>query len=394
MDLAVSSADDAFALTQLDGVSPEAGGIFYGNETRAMWFEMTDYRRLLGSMEDFHLVPGYPRDPRRIADLGGGTGVLSMYLAELHPKSTVIVYDHAPAALRYGQKLAKKKKIHNIKFRSASYRQLASKSGPQNNDLVLISSAFDSSCPGPGLKEMSTAVDPSWPKSPCPKAVIQDALHAMASLLGVDGVGVISGAPTGWWNVHLFSAIRRAGLGVDWRLCKISWKTGGRQPQLFNQYIVVRRNMPHLGRHGREDAQAIEYRIDADLHHFQNDSKEFVGKDIRSVLTSLCDANQFMTINGVSQDGIEQVTLLQDHRLFLQINLNGRVKSWELHPLNNIANSLSECVPYVQRWTKVTNYKFHPRLQKLMRSWKRYPTAEPKPDPTELITVLRQRKGS
>jgi hypothetical protein len=91
---------------------------------------------------------------------------------------------------------------------------------------------------------------------PGPSADEEAALAAIARLVSDGGVGVISVALTRERVNYLFEAIRRAGLGVDWRLTRLMWAVCEGKGTVLDNYIFVRRGMPHLGTDSREDAQA------------------------------------------------------------------------------------------------------------------------------------------
>ena len=68
-----------------DGFGRDAQDVYFITEDIAKLSLSTDHDRLSGHIWDFHELNGFPANPRRVAELGGGTGILSMWLAERHP---------------------------------------------------------------------------------------------------------------------------------------------------------------------------------------------------------------------------------------------------------------------------------------------------------------------
>src|SRR5262249_13628015 len=161
-------------------------------------FLSRDYRRLLGLLQSFDRIEGYPAGPRRVADLGGGTGVVGLYLAARRPASQVVVYDHSPRQLHLGRQWAQEQHLGHVGDVPAGYQQLAGEPEGGDNDLVVFFFGLNPNASGPGPNEDEQA-----------------AMGALARLLSPGGVGVISVALTPERAGYLFEALRRAGLGVD-----------------------------------------------------------------------------------------------------------------------------------------------------------------------------------
>jgi hypothetical protein len=229
---------------------------FYVTEAMAKRSLGAGYECFLRTLENLTPEVGFPVAPRRVADLGGGTGVVSLYLAARHPASRIVVYDHWPRQLELGRMWARERRLSNIRYVDATCQQLASRTKPGANDLALCFRGLDLRIARPGTNDILPAVDASFPAHPRPRADVLEAMAALAGLLSADGVGVIECPWSGLGLVHLFEAIRRAGLGVDWR-----WTRCYRCPSLIRRgigrnHVFVRRGMPHLGSDSREDATA------------------------------------------------------------------------------------------------------------------------------------------
>ncbi|MBP3957805.1 class I SAM-dependent methyltransferase [Gemmata sp. G18] len=94
----------------------------------------------------------------RIADIGGGTGVIGMYLATANPGCEVTIYDHFPAQLVLGRRWAEAQSLRHVRCTEATYEQLADQKGPANHDLVLFLRGMDMRLPSPNAGTVSLEI--------------------------------------------------------------------------------------------------------------------------------------------------------------------------------------------------------------------------------------------
>ena len=116
---------DPFAIMKYGAFSPQADDYRYITEDTGKRYLSGEYGRLLGLLRSFDRLEGYPSRPQRVADLGGGTGVVALYLAARHPAARVVVYDHSPRPLSLGRKWAREQRLGNVAYVKANYPQLA-----------------------------------------------------------------------------------------------------------------------------------------------------------------------------------------------------------------------------------------------------------------------------
>jgi len=227
---------DPSLLERVGVFAPEVGEVNFRTEDLAKRFHSAEYKRLLGHLRSFEELEGYPANPRQIADLGGGTGIVSLYLATSFPSCKVTVYDHAPRQLKLGRKWARERRVSNIHFVHASYQQLAAQPAAEDKDLVIFFFGLAPTEPGTAPTEEQQA-----------------AMTVLSRQLSPTGVGVISSAHC---LLSVFEAIRHAGLGVDWPLTIARGTARDGAYFIEENYIFVRRGMPHLARDSTEDQNA------------------------------------------------------------------------------------------------------------------------------------------
>ncbi len=71
-------------------------------------FLATDIPRLLQVLENIEFLDIIPSSATHIAEIGGGPGIVSLWLAQKYPKIEFKVYDYAENPLKIGQKWARK----------------------------------------------------------------------------------------------------------------------------------------------------------------------------------------------------------------------------------------------------------------------------------------------
>lgn len=354
---------DPRALAVHGTFSRQAGDVYFITEDIARRSLSAEYDWFLRTLQNFRRVDGYPVEPRRVADLGGGTGIVSLHLAACHPNCQVAVYDHAPRQLQLGRKWAREQNLSNVRYVQASYEQLAKEPGTGDNDLVLFFRGLDLRIPAPGTCKAAESVDAC--PSPRPHADVQAAMTALARLVSPDGVGVIACAWSEWGLVHLFEAVRRAGLGVDWRFSRFRQVGEGGGPVLVEDYIFVRRGIPHLGQDSREDARAhvlsMQYHSGPVLLNQEQRESE---------VQRFRDGTVLLEAEGLdSADGIEQVRVVEKGGLLLlYASSAGGFRGGMQHSLAGIAPLLKQIQLYLDSWqdgdeAQFRRLRIHPRLR-------------------------------
>src|SRR5947209_2470258 len=72
-----------------DGFRPEAASVYFYDVEIARKSLSHDYHRLCEAMADFSRIHGFPEQPKRIAEMGCGAGMISLWLAREHPDAQV-----------------------------------------------------------------------------------------------------------------------------------------------------------------------------------------------------------------------------------------------------------------------------------------------------------------
>jgi SAM-dependent methyltransferase len=343
---------DPFAIDKYGPFSPQASDYRFVTEEIGKRFLSAEYCRLLGLLESFERVEGYPARPQRIADLGGGTGIIGLYLAARDPGCQVAVYDHSPRQVELGRKWAREQHLGNVAYLHTTYQRLAREpkrdDNDDDNDLVLFFYGLHMQVPGPG-----------------PAADEQAAMKALARLLSPGGVAVISLTINPHRMGYLFEAIRRAGLGVDWRFTRLLWTTRKGVRPVLDSFIFVRRRMPHLGVDSQADAEAHLRSLPMTRGRDRWD-----GPLPASWADHFRDGDVLLVAEGLpASPGVERLRLLEKGgRLAVEISWRGGGERYLLRTLASIGDYLGAVHAGWQQGEPVdlARYEVHPRLQRFI----------------------------
>lgn len=210
-----------------------------------------EHLHALGKFWNFPHAP-----PRRIAEIGGGAGVVALYLAQQFPDALIQVFDRAEKPLAIGRKWASDRRIGNIEYIKASYEELAN-GAYGTHDIALLYNGLSLSADPPNDMSMFSYREVLKNLGVTPVAVMNAGTFAMSRLLEENGTGVVCGGWTPWGAVHFFEALRKSDLGIDWTCSFV----GGRcRKDSFDPdygYAFVRHGLPRLTSDAWEDAQAF-----------------------------------------------------------------------------------------------------------------------------------------
>jgi SAM-dependent methyltransferase len=360
---------DPSVLEAHSAFSPQAGEVFFITEEIAKRSLSAEYDDFLEILQCLDRLEGDLPTLRRVADLGGGTGIVAMYLAATHPSCKAVVYDHAPIQLELGRKWATEHELRDIEYVQASYQQVAATKDVDVNDLVLFLRGLDLRLPTPGTGDVSIGVDACVPRRPQPGASVQAAMTGLAKLMSPQGLGVIGCKWSSWGLMSLFEAIRRAGMGVDWRLSRCKSEVRNGQKGIIETYIIVRRGMPHLGKNSREDALAF---LRSSM--FPDTPLDLGQNQLNSWLEEYHDGDELLLAKAATPSfEAEQVRIVQkDGMLFLRASsANGAIRG-SVHSLAGIADLLEKAQFYLNKWRRngqggILQYEIHPRLKRFIR---------------------------
>jgi hypothetical protein len=248
---------DRNAIRNSDPFSAECNDALFANEIVARATLSHDFDRLRELMEDWDKLSGLPKAPRRIAEIGGAAGILSLFLARRHPDAIVTVYDFAERPLAVGRKWANELSIQNVEFLRKSYEEIAAGGGAAENDLVLSYYGFPfETDPASGEQTGFLCRDLCRePIEPPPEMAV--ASMAISRLLADHGVGVVRGAWRERGAVNLFEALHRAGLGVDWNFSFTGGMIANNIYTTNKGYLFVGRHIPRIARDSWEEARGF-----------------------------------------------------------------------------------------------------------------------------------------
>lgn len=112
--------------TDLPPNSPEQQACFFATPESASVILSGDYVRQLDSMIDLFSALNHFSEGFKLADIGGGAGILSLWCSsELGAKTTV--FDHSPKAAEIGQIWAKKFNLPSFDYVETSYEDIKTK---------------------------------------------------------------------------------------------------------------------------------------------------------------------------------------------------------------------------------------------------------------------------
>jgi hypothetical protein len=171
-------------------------------------------------------------------------------------------------------------------------------------------------------------------------------------------------------------AVRRTGLGVDWRLsrCRAAERDG--RWGITEDYVWVRPGMPHLGRDSREDALGF-----INSYRFGDQPDDLAPDRLAVEAERFRDGDQLLLAEGGNPGrGVNGLRLMQkDGLLLLQVGSNGKPVRDTLHSLSGVAALLGEVQQYLDVWNvegQVRRLKTHPRLKRFIASCQQRPLGE------------------
>jgi len=235
-------------------LSPEMGDLQFATDDLAKRTLSADFDRFADHLEAFDKYSCWPSSPKQICDLGGGCGLVGMYLALRYPDAKVVVYDWSEKPIAIGRKWARGKHIHNIEFAQRGYEEIPGEASG-HFDLVLAYHAVDMmakpSRPVHRLSEM-TAEEASDPDG-----AIRPLVRAADSLTADNGLVVVCN-PWSWLGLlQFFLAVRETSLAVDWSCTVLNASCHEGRTTLEQQYLFLRRGFPWITDDAWEDVRAV-----------------------------------------------------------------------------------------------------------------------------------------
>jgi len=246
------SGVDPEILDLFGSFSTEASEVYSASDRVARYSLSCEFSRLQGTMEYLAWLADQLPPIHHAADLGGGVGMLSFYLASISPIRQMTVYDHGNRSLELGRTWAQRWGFSNVLFELESYGSIAKKSCLSQNDLVICSHGLPMALPHPATGSKAFDVTDCQQSVPMPTSATCDLIVAISNLLSQSGVAVLTFNTSGWGLVNLLEACRMHGLGIDWRLSEFNSTTNEAKYRAF--HLVVRKGIPNLTCSSFEDA--------------------------------------------------------------------------------------------------------------------------------------------
>ena len=234
-----------------DGFHPEAGSVYFCDIATARKSLSHDYARYAAQLRDFSRVNGFPAHPSRIAEIGCGPGIVSLWLARQNPGAQIVGFDWSDACIRTSAIFADQLGLGNVSFQIQSFEDLSRARDEGAFDLVIAYHAFDGTRSSENLANVFSFKDLTDEQISRLSGPIAEACRAMASLLAPMGTGVITGSFNHEGRLCLFSSLRQVGLGVNWS------STVGNPKEEYGDYIFVGHRISPLGASAWEDTQAF-----------------------------------------------------------------------------------------------------------------------------------------
>jgi len=250
----------AEVLDEYHPMSPEIANLYFMDEDIGLKFLSADLDRFRMLIQTIETHEAFKHSPGRIVEIGGGPGIISIWLASRFKTSECVVYDISDNGLNLGRKIASKLKINNIEFRKASYLDLAKMKNTEKADLILgLSSLFLKIMPENPAGHFSAEIDPFSFASPA-REMASDFVKACSNLVSDTGAVYFSqGAFNDLGLLTFFSLLRKYKLGIDWQLTKTSGEGKGAGFSFREIHIFAKPNMTSIFKNAREDLRTFLY---------------------------------------------------------------------------------------------------------------------------------------
>jgi hypothetical protein len=232
----------------------------FSDETKALHTLGSNFDRLANSMERVAKSRVFGGGKlKRVAELGGGTGLIGMWLIKNGLCEKCEIYDHSKNALSIGQRWSSLLGVSGIEFRNHSYLDLRTKQ-QEPFDFVFAEHPL----PFDYLGESSCSLDDFLKSENCPLLPqYQELASAFQKLLKPSAIGLIgSGTITPLCATALCFSLREYELSIDW-------------DQTSNEdglQVFFKKNVPFLFGSADEEALAILSDVKVNRHMPKQDA--------------------------------------------------------------------------------------------------------------------------
>ena len=224
-------------------------------------FLAADIPRLHQVFEALAFLKPVPASAKHIAEIGGGPGIVSLWLAQQYPEKEFTVFDYAENTIKIGKGWAKKLGIKNINYQRKSYSGLATEETSDKYDFILGLSVLDLKIePQDGLPHLSISDSPAGTDND-KSELISDFSKACSTLLKPGGCLYFS---QGGFNdaglYNLFKSFRDESLGLDWEKTMARGEGKGASFSFKEIHIFAKKDKSSVFIDALEDLRTFLYR--------------------------------------------------------------------------------------------------------------------------------------
>ena len=346
--------------------------IYFLTESIAKKTLSTDYKRIFSVIKSINKINGIPHKPRYICDLGGSTGIISMWLAKKHADSEVMVFDQCKNPLKIGEKWAKDMKISNINFFQSTYRNVPECVSDKKFDLIIATYPFEMEFGLPtnvfieSLKNINISdlskdlVDP-----------IKDFVNACKNIVEESGVIYINpGVSNELGLLVLFEFLRIHGLGIDWSHSTASpvkpLNGCGSGTCIYEVNLYIKPSLPSILKNAWEDLRAIML-----IAQWNGNAQSLYGTDFDTYFDLLSSGDRILDITVESYSSIGKFFLFQKSGMAGLFEIKN---PFTYRGIINSAAAVPEMVEELENGlnrnkAKIIDSYYHPNLKAIMNSF-------------------------
>ncbi len=282
--------------------------MYFLTQEIACRFLAADIPRLYQVFEALEFIKPIPSSAKRIAEIGGGPGIVSLWLALQYPDKEFTVFDYAENAIKIGKQWAKKLGVKNINYFRRSYARLATEKTTEKYDFILGLSVLDLHIDQQGSIPHISLSD-SLINNDCSKTeLISDFAKACSALLNTDGSLYFSqGGFNDFGLYSFFKALRDVNLDINWEKTMARGEGKGAAFSFKEIHIFATPDSSSVFNNALEDIQTFLYRGSVSTF----DDKHILGySDFETYLALLSDGTKLADIK-VNRDksSLERYTI-------------------------------------------------------------------------------------
>lgn len=367
-DIRNAGGDPEKTLAGGEPMSRAVVNMYFMTPEIACKFLAADAPRLLQVLESTEYLDFVPDSATRIAEVGGGPGIVSLWLAQKHPEIQFVVYDYAENPLKIGKKWAIKLGIKNISFERKSFKRLSTEKIDDKFDLVMGLSILDLKIQQFEDKPHLSIIENAEYGENKNIELLNDFAEASSNLLKKNGLSYFS---QGYFNdlglFNLFNSLRENTLGIDWEMSRARGEGEGPSFSFKEIHIFSRKGFSSVFQNALEDTQTFLYR--GTINHF--DKKIILGfSDFETYLGLLSSGTKLADIEADRGDNsIERYSIYVKSGMlgFFSSNSSGGRSGFvysaaafisSCHRLQSVLDS------YKSKHIKITREYWHPFFKK------------------------------